>query len=80
MRTKIAVWGNSLALRIPKPFALEVGLEEDTPIELGIENGNLVVTKHQPNGPTLDELLAEITPDNLHGETDFGGPAGNEAW
>lgn len=26
----------------------------------------------------LDELLAGITPDNLHGEIDFGEPVGHE--
>lgn len=80
MRSKIALWGNSLALRIPKPFALEAGFEEDTPIELGIEEGRLIVTKYEPQSPTLDELVAGITPDNLHGEIEFDGPVGNEAW
>lgn len=27
---------------------------------------------------TLDELLASVTPDNLHGEVDFGPPVGRE--
>ncbi|MCK4450158.1 MAG: AbrB/MazE/SpoVT family DNA-binding domain-containing protein, partial [Anaerolineae bacterium] len=25
MRTRVKKWGNSLALRIPKPFAIEIG-------------------------------------------------------
>ena len=29
MKTRIQKWGNSLALRIPKSFANEVGLEQD---------------------------------------------------
>jgi antitoxin component of MazEF toxin-antitoxin module len=29
---------------------------------------------------TLDELVAQITPENLHGEIDPGNAAGNEAW
>lgn len=27
---------------------------------------------------TLEELLAQITPENLHGEIDTGDPVGNE--
>jgi len=28
----------------------------------------------------LDELLAGVTPDNLHGEINFGEPVGREIW
>ena len=31
-------------------------------------------------GPTLDELIARITPENLHPETDWGLPVGKEIW
>ena len=30
MKTRIHKWGNSLALRIPKSFAIEVGFERET--------------------------------------------------
>lgn len=29
---------------------------------------------------TLDELLTDITPDTLHGETSTGEPVGKEVW
>ncbi len=32
MIKKIKKWGNSLAIRIPSPFAAEIGLEEDSPV------------------------------------------------
>lgn len=28
----------------------------------------------------LEDLLAKVTPDNIHGETDMGEPFGNEYW
>jgi len=34
MKTTIQKWGNSLALRIPKAFADELGLERDSLVEL----------------------------------------------
>jgi antitoxin MazE len=30
--------------------------------------------------PTLDELVAGITEENKHDESDWGEPVGNEAW
>lgn len=80
MRGHIQKWGNSLALRIPKAFAEEVGLAEETPVELSLVAGKLVIAPiEQPPYP-LDDLLAGITDENLHGEVDFGPPAGNEDW
>jgi hypothetical protein len=29
---------------------------------------------------TLDELVKQITPENIHGETDWGPPVGDEQW
>ena len=29
---------------------------------------------------TLAQLLEQITPENIQGETDWGAPAGGEAW
>jgi antitoxin MazE len=80
MRTKVQKWGNSLALRIPKPFADEVGLQPNTAVELSLEKGKLVVSRSQSSPMRLEDLLQGITRDNLHREVDSGIPAGNEAW
>jgi antitoxin component of MazEF toxin-antitoxin module len=29
---------------------------------------------------TLEQLLASVRPDNLHGEQDWGSPVGKEEW
>jgi antitoxin MazE len=80
MRTKVQKWGNSLAVRIPKAFAIEVGLERDRDVELSVQGGRLVV--EPPAGPsyTLEQLLAGVRPSNLHRETAWGPPVGNEVW
>lgn len=80
MKTRIRRWGNSLALRIPKSFALEVGLEDDTPVELSLVDGKLVVAPATSPGFALEELLAQINEDNLHGEADTGPAVGSEVW
>lgn len=79
MQTRIQKWGNSLALRIPKAFAIDAHLEDDTLVEVTLEEGRLVVRPAQA-APTLAQLLAEVTKENLHTEVDFGRPLGHEAW
>ena len=38
MKTRIQKWGNSLALRIPRSFAEEVGIENETDVDLTLED------------------------------------------
>lgn len=80
MRTRVKKWGNSLALRIPKSFATEVGLDCDTPVDISLIDGKLVVTPAIESMLTLEHLLAQVTEDNLHREVDTGPAMGNEAW
>ncbi len=62
MRTHIARWGNSLALRIPRRVAEELGVVEGGDVELTVEPGRLVV---RPGPRRLEALLAGITDQNL---------------
>lgn len=80
MRTKIQKWGNSLALRIPKPFAEEVHLSEDAAVDVTVRNGKLVIVPIVEPEDTLEKLVKRITPENRHGETDAGKAVGNEVW
>jgi len=80
MRTRVQKWGNSLALRIPKSFAAEVGLERETSVEISLADGKLVITPVAEPNLTLKQLLAKVTKDNLHHEIDTGPAIGNEAW
>ena len=48
MRAKVQKWGNSLAIRIPKPVALEVGLSVDREIDMSIQKGALVLSLAKP--------------------------------
>lgn len=80
MLTKIQKWGNSLALRIPKSFALDARIENESIVEITLVDGQLVIKPVITPKWTLEQLIAGITPDNLHHETDTGKPTGNEAW
>lgn len=80
MKTKVQRWGNSLAVRIPKTFAEEVGLKDDSPIEMRLVKGGLLVEPSSEWTPSLDELLAGVTESNLHDEVDTGPAQGSEVW
>jgi len=80
MRTRVQKWGNSLALRIPKSFADEVGLQNDSAVDVSLVKGKLVIAPVTQSKFTLQQLLAQVTQDNLHGESDTGVAVGNEVW
>lgn len=80
MNQQVKKWGNSLALRIPTALRDALDLNENDSVEMREENGRLVIEKKRPAHPTLEELLARITPDNIHPETDWGPPVGKEIW
>lgn len=80
MKTRVQRWGNSLAVRIPKTFAKEVGLEEDSPVDLRLSQGKLVLEPSAPQAPSLNELLRRVRKSNLHVEVDTGPAQGREAW
>jgi len=80
MRSRIQKWGNSLALRIPKSFATEIGLQRETSVEMTLANGKLVITPVAKPKPTLKQLLAKVTEENLHHEIETGPATGNESW
>ena len=80
MRSRVKKWGNSLALRIPKPFAAEIGLQRNSPVEMSLVGGRLVIVPVVEPTPTLERLLAQVSEDNLHGETETGPATGKEVW
>ena len=80
MRTKVQKWGNSLALRIPKAFARDVQLENDSLVEINIVEGQIIITPVEPPSWTLEELLAGINKKSIHREVDTGSILGNEVW
>lgn len=80
MLTKVQKWGNSLALRIPKAFAQDAKLENDSFVEINIVEGQIIITPVVAPSWTLEELLAGINKKNIHHEVDTGSAVGNEVW
>jgi antitoxin MazE len=80
MISRVRKWGNSLAVRIPRAFARDAGLEEGTEIEMSEEDGGIHIYPARVPQYRLEDLLSGITADNLHAETDSGPSVGGEAW
>jgi len=79
LRARIAKWGNSLGVRIPKAVAKEVGLDEGANVEVKVSGRNLILAPANREY-SLNELVAGITPKNRHGAIDWGSPVGHENW
>jgi len=80
VRTKVQKWGNSLAVRIPRSFADEVGLSEGAAVEMRLSESGLSIEPVPVPQATLEALLERVTPENLHDEIDAGAPVGKETW
>ena len=80
METKIQKWGNSLALRIPKSFALNVNLKQNELVDISIDKGKIIISPIAQKEYLLEELLKGVSENNLHSEFDTGAPAGKEIW
>ncbi len=73
----ISRWGNSLAVRIPRSVLEQSRLHEGDTVEVEAGAGGSLVLR-PARRKNLAEMLAAITPDNLHGETFADEPVGAE--
>lgn len=80
MKTKVQKWGNSLALRIPRTIAVDLGLTAESTVDIRLKSGRFEVTPVVDAELDLGHLLEQITEENLHGECDTGQPVGREEW
>jgi antitoxin MazE len=66
IQVQLAKWGNSLGLRVPKDIAARLGLTEGARVDVEVsEDGRIIVSRSRRRF-TLDELVAEMTPDREH--------------
>ena len=80
MHVRVQKWGNSLAVRIPKPLAEDAEVKEGTVLNLAVSEGKVVATPVEKRKQSLRQLLAKVTRRNLHAEMDFGASVGREIW
>jgi antitoxin MazE len=76
-KVHIVRWGKSLAVRIPKAVAEQACLQEGDAISIKVQDGHVELRRAE-RIPALEELVAQITPENRHRETDWGPARGKE--
>lgn len=80
MRAVISKWGNSPAVRLPKGIMETINLSVGQAVEIVAKNDRIEITPIAKSELTLEELLNQITPQNLHQAADWGKPVGKEVW
>jgi antitoxin MazE len=79
MHIRVQKWGNSLAVRIPKPLAEDAKVEEGTVLNLAVSEGKVIATPVKKK-QSLRQMLAKVSRKNLHAEVESGAPVGREVW
>ncbi len=77
MQTVVQKWGNSLGLRIPSLWAKDNNVKCGSKIEVIVEKGKITIL---PQKKSLDDMLAMVTPENIHSEVSTGNAVGKEEW
>ena len=72
MKSRVKKWGNSLALRIPKPVAVQMGVRDDSPVVLVLRGKELTLVPLERTRFKLPDLLPGISKRNLHGRISIG--------
>ena len=78
MQVTMRKWGNSIGVRIPAGILTELNLSAEKKVNVRAEAGRIIIEPIIDSQETLEQLLGQITPDNLHSEIDFGQPVGKE--
>ena len=94
MTTTIVKWGNSRAIRLPKPLLESLDLSENDTVDITVENGTIVIRKSVSrqrktlkqrledfHGKDIETILKEA--DESNGQPvmiDWGKPVGEEVW
>jgi antitoxin MazE len=79
-KTRLAKWGNSLAVRLPREIVEAARLEEGDPLSLSVGKDGAVALRPARRKYRLEDLVSRIEPKNRHGEIDWGKPVGKELW
>ena len=79
MKSKVQMWGNSLAVRIPKLLANGLNMAEGKAITISAKRGQLIIEPAE-KALKLKDLIGEVTEENIHSEIDTGAPKGKEVW
>ena len=78
MIVRVEDWDGQPAIRLPDEIVKEMSLKEGSEVEVIFSNDHMSIERPRRQQLRLEDLLAGITPENLHGEWDIGPPVGRE--
>ena len=76
---KIAKWGNSLALRIPREAAERAGIRAGDEVAVAASTGKLTVTRRK-RAYRIEDFVKRMKPETEPEFVDWGPPVGKEVW
>jgi len=80
-KIKLGKWGNSIGLRIPKDIAEALAFAEETEVKLIQSGDRLIIEPIKPQKKySLDQLLENMSEENVHNEIEWGKSKGQEWW
>ncbi|MCS5710518.1 AbrB/MazE/SpoVT family DNA-binding domain-containing protein [Candidatus Berkiella aquae] len=74
-RLRIRDIGNSLGIIIPKAYSDSLGLKSGREVTIEMKEGALIIKPHKY---TLEQLVAQMSPENEHPEISTGEEMGAE--
>lgn len=80
MHVTVKKWGNSASVRIPASVMESAQLRLDEIVDVREEGGVIIIEPVRRHRYALADLLAGMTPDNLHAEVDYGPSVGRESF
>jgi antitoxin MazE len=80
MRSVVKKSGSSASVRIPAAVMQAANIAPNDAVDVREEAGRIVIEPVRFMEYRLEDLLEQITPENLHAEVEFGRPTGKEAW
>ncbi len=79
MKVKVAQWGNSLGVRLPKAAAESAGVTAGSELELTVEGSGFKLQRTAKTpADRMKELLAQIDPNNVPPMLEWGPDVGSE--
>ncbi|WP_295993121.1 AbrB/MazE/SpoVT family DNA-binding domain-containing protein [Rugamonas sp.] len=78
MRVIVKKWGNGASVRIPAGVMKSARLNLNDAVDIREEDGRIIIEPIREGVFNLAQMLADITPENMHAEVDFGAPVGKE--
>ena len=80
MQVQLEKTEKGFALLIPDELVQDFHVKAGSLVDVTLVDDKFVIASIRRSKYTTKELLAGITDDNIHGETDWGPAVGKEVW